>query len=748
MNRTLIAISLTTLFFNVLSAPCPGQSGTSNGELLSEVERLDVRVSSLTEFVERQEQLQAETRQIRLGIVNSATSIHSLHRKLSTRQTVIDELRKWATADLVLGNRLTPNAAALAKSPSGYQVVAVAVHPFQQFAIAAATQGGVPFRADAASGAVLEELNREIKYGAVLPMRVPDTINSRLNELAELSPRPISGIQYMVFQDPVSGQQKVAAVQSASAEHPVHTLDRGIEALAQAAFTGGSVWIGDQEEIEKHLEIGTPFIEYCALGILDTLRQKEFQRDHVALSISVDLDTSLIGETPEFQHRLMAGYMGDKDRTGGILALGRHLQDEFYERLNRQGLRVVERENESKVKSEDLRTSLGSSNSHISKASHALFIDVDKSENGTDRVSVRLVDVTSDDVIWTANDTRTIAPNRNWRNYILHTGVPSIAEFRSEALRDRVLKHFETEGNFTSRPPRKLILINEGGDDGFFNVRSLYGSQTIPVAKDDVTLTAISTTAGERIKSDSENAFGKQILHYVARRLSIHLAPPAVRLSAAQDHNGRYSWTLPLGSENHMLPGSRFRLLFQPVGAESLSIFPSVACVADVLDTRTSRMIAPGNATKAFPPFQDAVAICDSWEHFNVAVMIPVVPTKLKINTKKFHDNKSRGYTFGGEFRTAIVQSLSKRVDCSPCNWELQNVKTQYWDEIIDRQKTLRELQKRGVTHVMCGELELVSDTRTEVHYGLERIETALNGDAVEGTVIDSVRFVLSNSDL
>ena len=161
-------------------------------------------------------------------------------------------------------------------------------------------------------------------------------------------------------------------------------------------------------------------------------------------------------------------------------------------------------------------------------------------------------------------------------------------------------------------------------------------------------------------------------------------------------------------------------------------------------------MIAPGNTTKAFPPFQDAVAVCDSWEHFKVAVMTPVVPTRLKINTKKFQDTKSRGYTFGGDFRTAFLQSLSKRVDCTPGNWELQKVKTPYWDEIIDRQKTLQDLKKRGVTHVMCGELELelLSDIRTEVHYGLERIETAKNGDAVEGTVIDSVRFVLSNSDL
>jgi len=749
MNRPMITITLSALLLQFLSTSCPGQSESSYyGELLSEVERLDAQFISLSARVERHEQLRDEARQILKQITSATESIQSLNQQVSARQVVADELRKWATAHLVLGNDRTPNAVALAKTSSGYEVIAVTTHPFQQFAIAASIQGGAPFRAEAASGSVLAELTREIKSGATLPMRVADTISSRLDNLARFSPRSRSDIQFMIYQDPVSGEQKVAAVQSESADNPVHTLDRGKQVLAQAAYTGGSVWIGDQEEIEPHLELGTPFIDYCTLGMIHTLRQEEFRRDHVTLSVQVKLDTSLTGRSPEAHHRLMEGYMSDKDKTGGILALGRYLHDEFYERLNRQGLPIVEREYESEVMMEDLRPGRGTSPLHISKASHSLFIEVDTSESGVGRVSVRLVDVTSDHVVWTANDMRAVLPNRNWRNYILHTGVPSIAEFRSDTTRERLLQHFTNEGSFISRPPQKLIVINEGGDEQFFHIRSLYGMQTTPVPKGEITLTPLSTSAGERIKSDSENTIGKQLLHYVARRLSLPLAPPAVRLSAAQDHNGRHSWILPLGSENHILPGSRFRLLFPSTHTDSLSIFPSVAVVADVLDPRTSRLIAPGTATSVLPTVQNAVAVCDSWEHFKVAVMTPVVPLKMKLNYKKYDELKSRGYQFGKEFRTAFLTSLSKRVDCTPGVWEMQKTKNRYWDENVDRQKTLQDLRKRGVTHVMCGELEIVSDSRVEVHYGLERIEKAENGDAIEGTLIDSVRFLLSGSDL
>jgi len=39
-----------------------------------------------------------------------------------------------------------------------------------------------------------------------------------------------------------------------------------METLAQAAFTGGSVWIGNQEEIEPHIELGRrlPIIAHLA----------------------------------------------------------------------------------------------------------------------------------------------------------------------------------------------------------------------------------------------------------------------------------------------------------------------------------------------------------------------------------------------------------------------------------------------------------------------------------------------------
>lgn len=728
---------------------CRAQGLTGASNLRSEVEHLETEFTALSGSFQRHEQLLAEVREISQELPHQKRSVETLKLQSTSRQLLVEELKCWATASLVLGNQRTPNAAALKETLSGYQVIAVANHPFQQYAIAAAIQGGVPCRADAGCATVLEELLGDLYQGKTLPMVTSGDLNTRISQLISLSPVKESGLQFMVFHDPISGDQKVAVVQSSPEGKSVRTVDKAIDKLAESAFTGGSVWVGNQDEIEPHIEIGDPFVDYCTLGIIHSLGREEFLRKNVSLSIKVKLDSSLINTTPKTPSVRTSIYLGDKPITEGILALGRHLQDEFYERLTRRGMPVVEREYETDIKEEVLRPSLGELAPHITKATHAVILEVDKSADGADRVSVRLVDVTSSHSIWAANDSRSLIPNKNWRSYILHTGVPSIAEFRSEATRDRILKHFSIEGIVTARPPRKLILINEGSDGQTFRVRSLYGIQTIEVPKDEVILTAIVSAAGERVQADYENTTGKQILHYAAWRLSRHLAPPAVRMSAPLDSAHQRSWVLPLGSANGIVPNSRFRLLFPTQQSQTLSLFPSVACVAEVLDSKTSRMVAPGNPAMQIPELRNAIAVCDSWEHCKVAVMPPVVPIKMKIPPKKFFELKSRGYEFGQQFRTAFMESLASRVDCLPGVWEVNPRSNAFWDEGIDRRKTMADLRKRGVTHVMCGVVETISNSnRTELHYGLQRISAGENGEVVEGPVIDSIRVLLSQGDL
>ena len=92
----------------------------------------------------------------------------------------------------------------------------------------------------------------------------------------------------------------------------------------------------------------------------------------------------------------------------------------------------------------------------------------------------------------------------------IHLSSRLAQTIRNTPLQVRIDTNFHgvIDGCAASRPGRRTTWINS-------RIRSLYGSQTIPVLKDEITLTAISNSAGERIKSDSENAFGKQILHYV-----------------------------------------------------------------------------------------------------------------------------------------------------------------------------------------------------------------------------------------
>jgi len=480
-----------------------------------------------------------------------------------------------------------------------------------------------------------------------------------------------------------------------------------------------------------------------------SLGREEFQRKNVGLSIHVKLDSSLIDTDPEKPGRRVNRYLGDTETIGGILALGRRLQDEFYKRLTRRGLPVVEREHESDVKQEDLRQSLGYSASHITKALHTIFVEVDKQENGADRVSVRLVDVTSGHNIWAAHDSRTIVPNRNWGNYILHTGVPSVAEFQSDSARDSVLTHFEAEGSITSRPPNKIILIDEGSIDGNYRVRSLYGRKIVEVPIRDMTLTAIATSDGERLKSDFDCNIGRQILQYAAWRLARHVPPLAVRIDPSDQINDPRSWVLPLRSANHIVPGSRFRLLFPTVQPDVLASFPFVASVTDVVDARTSRLRLPGDTKKALPEFHDAIAVCDSWEHFNVAVMQPRVPIRGNMGLPRMKETKNRGYQLGEKLKAAFIETLSKRIDCMAGDWQLRNKsRQQFPDEDIDSRETLKNLKRRAVTHVICGDLESDEKGKLKVHYCLQKIVPGPDGEWIEGPVIDSIRFQVSSSSL
>lgn len=746
MNRHQQALSLLAIL--VASAILQGLAeGQDTAALRSEVERLQTEYNTLNDVAERQEQLLADVKALSQELPQQRQTIQEMNARLNRLKQIERELKIWATASLVLGNQRTSGAAALRETESGYQIVAVAKHPFQQYAVAAAMQGRVPCRADARSTRLLDQIASEESNGNGLPLMASEELNVAIAEVIALRPVNETGPQFMVFHDPVSGEQKVAVIQASSEGHSVSTIDKAMEQLARSAYSGGSVWIGNQEEIEPHLEIGAPFVDYCTLAILHALGHDDHQRKNVCISIKPKLDSSLVSTSPEHPNRRANRYLKDESTTEGILALGRELHDEFYKRLIRLNIPVLEREHEDVLRGEDSASGYGAITSHLAQATHTVVIEVDKTPDGADRVSVRLSDVASSQSIWAANDSRSMMPNRNWKNYVLHSGVPAVAEFHSESSRAEIEKLLASEGLITERTAKKYILVNEGQFGDSVRFRTLYGLRTVDIPASDVTLTNIVSAPGQRVQADTENTTGKQILHYAAWRMARHVAPPAVRLPASSHSSNHRVRILPLGSSNHLQPGSRFRLLCRSQQDSESALFPACAVLSEVLDQHSSRVILPGSQTTDIPALHNAIAVCDSWDHYKVAVMPPVVPLKLRQSLKKQQELKSRGYDFGRAFQNSLIETLSPRIDCTGGIWHSDPRAGQYWDMAIDRKKTLEELKRHGITHIICGELESVS-THTVVHFGLSKLDRDRNNEVVEGPVIDSVRVLLAQSDL
>ena len=142
MKRKIFSCLLTAALVCLSFDMCRAQGLTGAGNLRSEVEHLETEFTALSESFQRHEQLLAEVREISQELPQQERSIETLELQSRRRQQLVEELKRWATASLVLGNQRTPNAAALKETQSGYQVVAIANHPFQQHATSPARHKG------------------------------------------------------------------------------------------------------------------------------------------------------------------------------------------------------------------------------------------------------------------------------------------------------------------------------------------------------------------------------------------------------------------------------------------------------------------------------------------------------------------------------------------------------------------------------------------------------------------------------
>lgn len=751
-----------TGLFSVLLCLISARQGVAQDDTLrAEVSQLERTRDELAHAVARQELLLIEGREMRTVFDSNERSRQTLQEVIRTRYAILEQLRHWTTASLIIGNQKTSKAAAFLETNGRYQITAIAQPPFQKWAVAAAMNSGAPCRADAKSLQILDDIRGELSEDQTFPLNLSTAHDSRLRKVQMLSTGTNSTLQYLVFHDPITDEQNVAIIDS-SGDHPVvRTVDASQQPSALAAYTGGSVWIGSAEEIEPHLETGSPFIEYSALSILETMRKDEFHRRNVAVSIHVTIEQeSAASQSPsQWSSRGAQHNLRNEGSEGAERAtmLGQHYEDEFYKRLTRHHLPIIEREHEVQVRQENPRPSIASSSTQSERATHVVLVDVNPGhvdaslagpgEASEHRVSVRLVDTVSGHDIWAASDSRSLTVRRNWRNFIVQSGDPCVAEFNSSATREHVLNEFAAQGQSLAPDSGPVFLIREQSDGRHELVRPLFGSKLVIVDRDEVRLTPITEADGQLL-NEGPDRVGRQFIQYAAFRLARHVAPPAVRLTDRESLRVHRTCVLPLGSSSRIVPGSRFRLLFTSANANESRVFPGVASVSDVLDLSASRIVVPGAISNAIPEFSETIAICDTWKPFRIAMMLPQVKILSSTTPDRALKLKRRGFELGEKLRTSFLETLANRLDCIPGRWELQSSGASFWDEAIDRRATLADLHKRGVSHVICGYLDMSSTGKMEVRLGLQQIETGTSGEPVEGAVIDSVRFQIRSSEL
>lgn len=726
------------------------------------VVKLKQEVSSLRRLTEEREHMLKAIERAKHTSQQLANEIRELQQQIERFRLVQNRLRCWSAADLVLGNESTGRAIAIKCSSvdrGEYEVTAVAQHPFLNYAILAAKRGRVVRKAEPEDIRLMNDLFHRVELRTnALPYVLSEMERSRLMTDRDASLRVSGSAEFVVYRDAVSDQQRVALIDKVAAETNIVTLSPAELELATRALVGGSCHIGDSEAIEPHLEAGVPFLDYCALSVLKTLFSEDNYRGAPTLAVSVILGNGLGNTVPVERSAYFDRYVTTTSTAAergstSITAFGREMYDELRTRLVRRKVRVVERELTALVQRERAYA-LGSRDlaeqSHA-EASHLLVLKIDNQVNGKQRLALKLIDTVTHQAIWSATDQHVLLPSQSWENYLIQSGEPVVATFRTKSL----ASEFDDLSSSTD-PCTRLVVQESGNRNGWVRLRPANSPRAIEISKSNVELKAVTSDGTALVDDFHSGPLSKELYRLLALHFGRHLLTPATELSNIEERNGAWSANVALGTRHGLSPGDRFRL--RPM--DESGFLPVTASLVDILGPRSSRVVFPAcefSATQ--PPNGALLAICDTWQNRSVAIFVPTVsvdnPQLLEPkNFESLKRLKSQGFTLRDSIQKDLFQamtSLGVNAETAgleytvPAEWRNAfGVSTATTMAIlhdrIDQSAMAAAAGRLGATHVIGGVMKRIGANEWQVSLALVELQRKGEGFA-KGNSVESVTF-------
>jgi hypothetical protein len=507
----------------------------------------------------------------------------------------IDELRqetrwlaRWHEVSFVLGNARSSAAVGIVRHDGEYRAHVYASGP-EQVALAGqvAKRRGIVRVGTPQARKMAQQIlaTAGLAEGMTLPAPLHRAIEEQIWKTHRFVPvePEVDEPKFAVYRDVERSEQRIGLLLGDAGQDQflIQPASRSTRTVPRGKVRLGSAHAESGRDIISHLDEGSPFIDYCVLSVAHRVGTPEDEPGFVCLAVHVSLDGG--AETPsrpqwqftgglQLDNGLFLGIQGpisfQSDQPQSQRKLQRQVEDQFYQRLVDLGLPVVEREHQDVLELERTRQAATGDRGLGDEldATHVMIIEVEATPGGRPYMNVRLVEVATSQVVWTASGRDTMPPTENWSRFALAAGRPFVANLRELPVAER--------GPFVESPrqipigldadatrvPDEVLLIQEESRGGAPQLlRPLFGRTPI-----DPTI-QVPLTPVESIEAVTL----EQRYRYVIWQCAQRLLTPAGRIVALKPIGSEQLATVTFGSDQGLEPGQSLRVLRASTAADS-----------------------------------------------------------------------------------------------------------------------------------------------------------------------------------
>ncbi|MDZ4687793.1 MAG: hypothetical protein SH850_22200, partial [Planctomycetaceae bacterium] len=299
----------------------------------------------------------------------------------------------------------------------------------------------------------------------------------------------------------------------------------------------------------------------------------------------------------------------NRDLADALRKLSRQAEDKLYARLVDMGLPVVEREQLDEVEVErQLRT--GGSERDLADrldATHILVAEIDEPEGpGRFRLSMRLIDVRTGQVLWAANGDETAPKTDGYNKFILNSGriarvkVPKEAQdAKAKLVENPPLVSIGMAAASAKTPDDLLVIVEDDvASSSGTMYRPLFGNEPF-YATAPLDVTPIDTI--DAVQRDVK--IRDQLMRYVSWKLALECLTPAGRILKVESDG--QSVLASLGGAHGVKRGDTLRVMQRteaPAGASGGGevLLPVSLKVAEVYENHCRAIVGRSGLGEAW----------------------------------------------------------------------------------------------------------------------------------------------------